>query len=185
MFQNLMSSPSGNRLAVSRPRITTIAVALALALPIFAIGTLLVGLQSTTAAQATATPEPCPAATPTPGTPTPDLCLVIGEYDIYFKPNLVTIPADTPVRVVLPNHGATLHNFSITDHKNPGLQNLNISVDTDPGKTSETTINAPEGTYYFYCDQPGHEQAGMFGYLEVKKDAKISTSAATVTPRAG
>jgi len=180
-----MSSPSGNRFALIRPRITLLAVALALALPIFAIGALLVGVQGTTAAQATATPEPCPAATPTPGTPTPELCLVIGEYDISFKPNLVTIPADTPVRIVLVNHGAALHNFSITDHKNPDLKNLNISVDTDPGKTSETTVNAPEGTYYFFCDQPGHEQAGMFGYLEVKKDAQVSTSAATVTPRAG
>ena len=63
----------------------------------------------------------------------------IGEYDIYFKPNLVTIPADMPVRVVLVNHGAAIHNFSITDHKNPG-KNLNIAVDTEPGKTSETTI---------------------------------------------
>jgi uncharacterized cupredoxin-like copper-binding protein len=185
MLRNPMSSPSGNRFALSRPRITLLAVALALALPIFAIGALLVGVQGTTAAQATATPEPCPAATPTPGTPTPELCLVIGEYDISFKPNLVTIPADTPVRIVLVNHGAALHNFSITDHKNPDLKNLNISVDTDPGKTSETTVNAPEGTYYFFCDQPGHEQAGMFGYLEVKKDAQVSTSAATVTPRAG
>jgi uncharacterized cupredoxin-like copper-binding protein len=166
-------------------RVTLAAVLMALALPILGIGALLAIPQGTTAAQATATPEPCPAATPTPGTPTPQLCVVIGEYDIFFKPNLVTIPADTPVRIVLENHGATLHDFSITDHKNPGLKNLNIEIDTDPGKTSETTITAPEGTYYFFCDQPGHEQAGMFGYLEVKKDAEITTSAATVTPRAG
>jgi uncharacterized cupredoxin-like copper-binding protein len=185
MPRNPMSNPSGDRPAGSRLRITMIAVVLALALPLLGIGALLVGLQGTTAAQATATPEPCPAATPTPGTPTPELCVVIGEYDIYFKPNLVTIPADTAVRVVTVNHGATLHDFTITDHKNSGLKNLNISVKTEPGKTSETTINAPEGTYYFYCNQPGHEQAGMFGYLEVKKDAKISASEATVTPRAG
>ena len=87
--------------------------------------------------------------------------------------------------MVLVNHGATTHNFSITDHKNPGLKNLNISVTTEPGQTSETTINAPEGIYYFFCNQPGHEAAGMIGYLTVKKDASISSSAATVTPRAG
>ena len=96
-----------------------------------------------------------------------------------------TIPADTPVRVVLINHGVIAHNFSITDHKNSGLQNLNISVDTDPGQTSEATINAPEGTYYCFCNVPGHEQAGMYGYLTVKKGATISTAGATVTPRAG
>jgi uncharacterized cupredoxin-like copper-binding protein len=166
----------------SQMRIMIIAVATALALPVLGIGAVLTSAQS---APATATADACPAATPTSGTPTANLCVVIGEYDIYFKPNLATIPADTPVRVVLVNHGAALHNFSITDHKNPGLKNLNISVDTEPGKTSETTINTPEGTYYFFCNQPGHEQAGMFGYLTVKKDASISTSAATVTPRAG
>src|SRR5215213_1733654 len=163
-------------------RLMLVAMVMALALPVLGIGALRASAQNGTA---TATAESCPPATPTSGSPTPNLCVEIGEYDIFFKPNLVTIPADTAVRVVLVNHGAALHNFSITDHKNPGLKNLNISVDTDPGKTSETTINAPEGTYYFYCDQPGHEQAGMFGYLEVKKDASISTSEATVTPRAG
>jgi uncharacterized cupredoxin-like copper-binding protein len=161
-------------------RVMLVAVVMALALPVLGVGAMLVRAQS-----GTATAEACPAATPTAGTPTPELCVVIGENDIYFKPNLVTIPADTPVRIVLVNHGATLHDFSITDHKNSGLKNLNIDIDTDPGKTSETTINAPEGTYYFFCDQPGHEQAGMFGYLEVKKDAKVTTSEATVTPRAG
>jgi uncharacterized cupredoxin-like copper-binding protein len=168
--------------AGSQMRVMIVAVAMALALPVLGIGAVLVSAQS---APATATAEACPPATPTSGTPTPNLCVVIGEYDIYFKPNLVTIPADTPVRVVLVNHGATAHNLSITDHKNPGLKNLNISVTTEPGKTSQTTINAPEGTYYFFCNQPGHEQAGMIGYLTVKKDASITSSAATVTPRAG
>jgi uncharacterized cupredoxin-like copper-binding protein len=163
-------------------RVMLVAVVMALALPVLGVGAMLVRAQSGTA---TATAEACPAATPTAGTPTPELCVVIGENDIFFKPNLVTIPADTAVRIVLVNHGATTHNFSITDHKNPGLKNLNVSVNTEPGKTSETTINAPEGAYYFFCDQPGHEQAGMFGYLEVKKDAKVTTSEATVTPRAG
>jgi uncharacterized cupredoxin-like copper-binding protein len=185
MPRHPMSKPSGDRPAGSRLRITVIAIVLALALPILGIGALLGSPQGTTAAQATATPEPCPPATPTPGTPTPTLCVVVGEYDIYFQPNLITIPADTPVRVVLPNHGATVHDFSITDHGNPGLPNLNIAVTTDPGQTSETVINAPEGAYYFFCNQPGHEQAGMRGYLEVKKDAPISVSEATVTPRAG
>ena len=163
-------------------RVMLVAVVMALALPVLGIGAMLASAQSGTA---TATASACPPATPASGTPSANLCVEIGEYDISFKPNLITIPADTPVRVVLVNHGATAHNFSITDHKNSGLQNLNISVTTDPGKTSETTINAPEGTYYFFCDQPGHEQAGMYGYLEVKKDAKVTSSEATVTPRAG
>jgi uncharacterized cupredoxin-like copper-binding protein len=182
MIKENVFGPFRGGQAGNQVRVMIVAVAMALALPVLGIGAVLASAQSGTA---TATADACPPATPTSGTPTSNLCIEIGEYDISFKPNLGTIPADTPVRIVLVNHGATTHNFSITDHKNAGLKNLNISVDTEPGKTSQTTINAPEGTYYFFCDQPGHEQAGMFGYLTVKKDAKITTSEATVTPRAG
>jgi uncharacterized cupredoxin-like copper-binding protein len=182
MFKESLFGRFRDAQAGSQMRFMLVAVAVALVLPVLGIGAMLASAQSGTA---TATADACPPATPTSGTPTPKLCVEIGEYDMYFKPNLVTIPADTAVRVVLPNHGATTHNFSITDHKNPGLKNLNISVTTEPGQTSEATIDAPEGTYYFFCDQPGHEQAGMYGYLTVKKDAKITTSEATVTPRAG
>jgi uncharacterized cupredoxin-like copper-binding protein len=123
-----------------------------------------------------------------PGTPTSGssaACVAIGEFDIYFNPNLATVPSDTDVKAVLKNSGATLHNFSVTDHGNPGIKNLNIDVDINPGETKDTTINAPEGVYYFFCNQPGHEAAGMRGYLTVKKDGTITTSQATVTPRAG
>ena len=136
-------------------------------------------------AQTATPPAECTTGTPTSGASSSEDCVVIGEFDIYFKPNLATIPADTAIRVVLPNQGEALHNFSITDHENTGLTNLNIDVDIDPGKTEETTINAPEGDYYFFCNQPGHEQAGMRGYITVKKDAPITTAEATVTPRAG
>src|SRR5262245_37499687 len=131
-----MPRPAGDRSAESRLRTTIIALLLALALPIFGIGVVLVSAQNVTGTPTT--PEPCPPATPVSGQTAPKDCVVIGEFDIYFQPNLVTIPADTPVRVVLPNHGATAHNFSITDHGNPGLQNLNISVDTNAGQTGET-----------------------------------------------
>jgi len=144
-------------------RITLMAAILALAL--LALG---VGLHRTSAQ------TPPAAAT-----------VEIDEFDIFFKPNLGTIPADTPVQLMVTNHGTIGHNFSITDHRNAGLTNLNVSVDTDPGETGTATITAPAGVYYFYCDEPGHEQAGMFGYLTVGKGAAITTSEATVTPRAG
>jgi uncharacterized cupredoxin-like copper-binding protein len=182
MMKETLSTRFRTTQAGSHMRVVLVAFTLVLALPVLGFGAMLARAQSGTA---TATADTCPPATPTSGTPTPNLCVEIGQYDIYFNPNLVTIPANTPVRVVLVNHGAATHDFTITDHKNPGLQNLNIHIVLEAGKTGETTINAPEGTYYFYCTQPGHEQAGMFGYLDVKKDAKVTTSAATVTPRAG
>ncbi|MEA2527190.1 MAG: Copper binding protein plastocyanin/azurin family [Thermomicrobiales bacterium] len=133
--------------------------------------------------------DPCasPAAgTPTsdPGTPemappaaTPDACATpaaaaaettIKLVDIAFAPAEVTIPANTDVTVHLPNLGSAPHNFSITDKNNPGVPNLGIDIDVAPGQSTAITINAPPGDYYFFCDVPGHEPAGMFGTLHVQ-----------------
>ena len=177
------SGVAGKRSSAGRQ--TIMALLLAIGLPLLGLGVLLAGAQTTTPAAGTAAAsDDCPTGTPASGAAAED-CVVVGMYDIYFKPNLITIPAEMPVRVVLENHGTINHNFSITDHENSGLQNLNIDVDVAPGQTGETTINAPEGDYYFFCNEPGHEAAGMRGYLTVKKDAEITTAEATVTPRAG
>jgi len=144
-------------------RITLMALILAVGLVALGVGLLRTSAQST----------------PVPAT------VEIDAFDIFFKPNLGTVPADKPVQLVVTNHGAIGHNFSITDHRNAGLTNLNVSFDIAPGETGTATINAPAGVCYFYCYVPGHEQAGMFGYLTVEKGASIMTSEATVTPRAG
>jgi len=129
---------------------------------------------------------PSPTLTATAGTsPAAGTRVEVGMYDISFTPNLLTIPADAPVTIVVVNHGVTAHNFSITDHKNPGVENLAISVDVAPGETKTVTVNAPAGAYYFYCDVPGHEQAGMFGDLQVKPGAAVAAESATVTAPAG
>jgi uncharacterized cupredoxin-like copper-binding protein len=164
---------------VRRPIV--MALLLALGLPMLGFGVYLAGAQTTTPAAS----EACPAGTPASGADSAADCVVVGMYDIYFKPNLVTMPSDTGVRVVLENHGVINHNFSVTDHDNSGLKDLNIDVTVAPGQTGEATIDAPEGEYYFFCNEPGHEAAGMRGYITVKKDAAIDTAEATVTPRAG
>ena len=110
-----------------------------------------------------ASPEASPGASPVAGDQ-----VEIVSHDIYFEPKEVTIPADTDVTIMLPNEGVTLHNFSITDHKNENLPFDPIDIDIDPGATEQVTINAPAGEYYFYCNVPGHEAAGMFGTLTVE-----------------
>jgi uncharacterized cupredoxin-like copper-binding protein len=84
----------------------------------------------------------------------------IVAHDIYFEPKEVTIPANTDVTISLPNQGAAPHNFSIDA--------LKISVDLPPGETKSVVVNAPPGTYEYYCDVPGHKEAGMVGTLTVK-----------------
>jgi uncharacterized cupredoxin-like copper-binding protein len=81
-------------------------------------------------------------------------------HDIYFDPTDITIPADTDVTFVIPNEGAALHDFVIDE--------LDISTDDiAPGSQIEIVINAPAGTYEFYCSIPGHREAGMWGTLTV------------------
>jgi uncharacterized cupredoxin-like copper-binding protein len=133
------------------------------------------------AADGTATPATagCAVASTTKGAPagTPAAgatCVEVGMFDIYFGANYITIPADTDITFTLVNHGAAQHDFSITDHNNKDVKNLNISQTVDPGKSANVTINAPEGTYYFYCNIPGHEAAGMWGMLKVVKDGPIT-----------
>jgi glucose/arabinose dehydrogenase/uncharacterized cupredoxin-like copper-binding protein len=104
------------------------------------------------------------ASAPAGGSASPTIQLV----DIAFQPSEFTIPANTDVTVTLTNTGAALHNFSVTDHNNDNVKNLNISVDVAPGQTQTVTINAPAGDYYFFCNVPGHEEAGMHGVMHVK-----------------
>lgn len=114
-----------------------------------------------------ASPEASPGATPG-ATPMAGKEVTITSHDIFFDPKEVTIPADTEVTIKLPNEGVTMHNFSITDHKNENLPFDPIDVDINPGETKEVKIKAPAGEYYFYCNVPGHEAAGMFGTLTAK-----------------
>lgn len=83
---------------------------------------------------------------------------VVG-YDIYFDPADVTIKAGK-VTFILPNEGAAPHNFAIDE--------LGISVDMPPGTTETVEADIPAGTYQYYCNVPGHKDAGMVGTLVVE-----------------
>ena len=108
-----------------------------------------------TATEAVATP----GGGETPTTAGAPAGVAVDLVDFKFIPSSFSIPADTPVTVTLKNTGQALHNFSIDA--------LRISQDVQPGDTKQVTINAPAGTYEFYCDQPGHKEVGMVGTLTV------------------
>jgi uncharacterized cupredoxin-like copper-binding protein len=144
-----------------------------------------VPIASDAATQATREAASAPAATPGAegGTPTAGVTPATGEetataattvevasHDIFFEPSEVTIPANTDVTVNLPNEGVTPHNFSIDA--------LNIDVDIAPGATEQVVINAPAGEYEYYCNVPGHKQAGMAGTLIVSEDAAAAPAGA-------
>ena len=113
------------------------------------------GADASPTASPAADSTPCPAASPGSRSD-----VEVTSYDIYFEPKEVTIPANTDVKFILPNKGVTLHNFSIDE--------LHVDVDIEPGATKQTVINAPAGTYEYYCNVPGHKEAGMVGTLIVE-----------------
>jgi uncharacterized cupredoxin-like copper-binding protein len=128
---------------------------------------------SPTATPSTACASPVPA-TPTMGTPTmtastpaatPEACapapaaVTIELVDIAFKPKEATLPAGGPATLTIQNNGLALHNFSIDA--------LDISVDLGPGESQTVTIDTPAGDYDYYCNIPGHAQAGMVGVLHI------------------
>jgi nitrite reductase (NO-forming) len=82
--------------------------------------------------------------------------------EMKFTPNTFTVKAGDKVTVKLENKGTVLHDFSITS--------LNVKQDVQPGKTQTVSFTAPSaaGDVTFFCDQPGHEAAGMKGTMTVQ-----------------
>lgn len=100
--------------------------------------------------------EASPAAI---STATPVCSVAITMVDIGFQPNVFTIPADQQVQIVLTNTGFLPHDFT--------LEELHIDVDVDSMTTKSIVVSVPAGDYYFFCEQPGHEAAGMVGTMHV------------------
>ena len=80
-----------------------------------------------------------------------------------FDPPAITVRANTPVSLTVDNSGAALiHDFTID---NLGGQRVHILAQPNSRGTGQFT--PPDGTYQFYCSQPGHREAGMVGTLTV------------------
>lgn len=124
------------------------------------------------------TPPPAKAATtPTPAAAAPAQASTGGEptyeidaIDIAYSVKELTIPADTEVTIKVVNKGASVHTFDIDA--------LNIhSGDIQPGDTFTTKVKAAAGKYEYYCNIPGHKEAGMDGTLIADPNAKAPASA--------
>jgi uncharacterized cupredoxin-like copper-binding protein len=70
------------------------------------------------------------------------------------------VPAGKP-RIQLVNDGATRHTMDIE-----GVLGFHLEV-ASKGAKAEKAIDLKPGKYVFFCDVPGHRQAGMEGTLTV------------------
>jgi nitrite reductase (NO-forming) len=85
--------------------------------------------------------------------------VTVTAHDIYFDPAEIKVKAGK-VKFVLPNEGAAEHDFSIDE--------LNVQVNMPAGTTQTVEVDLPAGTYQYYCNIPGHKDAGMVGTLVVE-----------------
>lgn len=133
-------------------------------------GTAVTAAEGTVAASAAgaaespvASPAASPVASPGASPAASGKVLNLEAIDIAFKPNELTMNAsDEPVTIKMVNTGAAEHDFTI--------DSLKISQTVQPGKTVDIVIPAgtAPGTYDFYCNIPGHKEAGMVGKLIIK-----------------
>jgi uncharacterized cupredoxin-like copper-binding protein len=81
-----------------------------------------------------------------------------------WQPNTITAKAGDKVTLEVKNGGSTAHTFI-----SPGLSVAN-GVDVPTGKTTNVTFTAPSapGAYQFWCNIPGHAEAGMVGEIIVQ-----------------
>jgi nitrite reductase (NO-forming) len=84
--------------------------------------------------------------------------IAIEAIGVRFSPSAITIPARTPVRLVLTNRSRVYHDLVI-----PKLGRRTRRI--GPDDVAELLIVAEPGDYDFYCSIPSHTQAGMGGVI--------------------
>ncbi len=84
----------------------------------------------------------------------------------YFDPDVIVVDQGQEVTVEIENVSDADHTFTIDE--------LDIDVSLAPEAQEEITFTATEeGTFEFYCAEPGHRDAGMYGYLGVGEEPAI------------
>ncbi len=103
---------------------------------------------------------PLPASPGSPGSTPVAETIEIEATGLRFSPSAISIPADTPVRIVFTNRSRVYHDLVI-----PKLGRRTPRI--GPDESSELLIRAEPGTYVFYCSIQSHNQAGMDGTITV------------------
>lgn len=85
--------------------------------------------------------------------------LLAGEF--YFEPEQFAFDSAGELTFSLTNEGSAPHTFVIEDMEDQ------FKLDTQPGGEDEGALELDAGSYVFYCDVPGHREAGMEGTFDV------------------
>jgi len=94
--------------------------------------------------------------------PAGSIKVTLTEYK--FDPSTLSAPSGKVV-FYLVNAGTTSHDLIIRDSSNNRVDSSEL---ISAGDTVVFTVNSiPAGTYTYFCDQTGHEAAGMKGTLTI------------------
>ncbi|MEX2356477.1 MAG: cupredoxin domain-containing protein [Thermaerobacterales bacterium] len=88
-----------------------------------------------------------------------EITMSIGEWEI--TPATIEVKAGSLLAVTVTNDGALPHSFAV-----PGLDLRLAPLPPGTSRTFEIIVNEP-GEFDFFCDIPGHRQAGQSGQLIV------------------
>ena len=139
-------APTASELQDSRSRLPHWFRTVSGALAGLFLGALLMGAVPRSTAGATVSPQTL-AALPT-----------LAADHIRFAPTEMRAQAGSLVALRLENHDSAGHTFNIDE--------FNVHIAMPPGQPAIALFRAgPPGTYTFYCDVPGHREAGMVGTL--------------------
>ncbi len=107
----------------------------------------------------------CSGGTPAGPTAAPSASFTVGALDAFkYDPATLTAKVGEQVTVVLDNKGVLEHNFVIEEfdvHLGP----IAGGAKSAPGVFTPTAA----GAYTYFCDVPGHKEAGMIGTLTVNR----------------
>lgn len=120
---------------------------------------------TSTGSESTSTPA-APTSTGSESTSTPAATTIKVEADpggqLAFVQKTLTAPAGAST-IAFTNASPVPHNIAVES----GGKAIGPSKTIMDGGTTTLSIKLPAGTYEFYCDVPGHRQAGMKGVLTV------------------
>lgn len=126
----------------------------------------------------------CGGSDAAPATAEPSLDVTVTMRDIAFEPTVIEVERDTLVRLNFENSGALMHDFTIDSMPMRGMRmsggtsagghgdhgagrTMHLALATGNRGMIEFEATEP-GEYVFYCDEPGHREAGMHGVLRVR-----------------
>lgn len=87
---------------------------------------------------------------------------VTGTDGLMFEPDRLSASAGEATVELTAQEGVR-HTFAVE-----GVKGGEPIVEAQPGQTATGSVQLEPGTYTFFCDVPGHREAGMEGTLTVK-----------------